>query len=161
MKRVFILTFMITLILFFTVFGLCESYIAMQNTMSKDKITSVMEGFIDKEKGEIEIHFFGKELLKFHNSEISVPYEFSAFVPPYIRVLWIALDEISPTYVGMKTRNPWLISSSQKCFALCGVRPSFCFAKKKAKCACSPQGYARSRARGWFLSIRIHIVTRC
>ena len=102
---------MITLILFFTTFGLCESYIAMQNTMSKDKITSVMEGFIDKEKGEIEIHFFGKEFLKFHNSEISVPHEFSAFVPPYIRVLWIALDEISSTSVGMKTRNPWLISS--------------------------------------------------
>ena len=102
MKRVFILTFMITLILFFTTFGLCESYIAMQNTMSKDKITSVMEGFVDKEKGEIEIHFFGKELLKFHNSEISVPHEFSAFVPPYIRVLWIALEEISPTYVWEK-----------------------------------------------------------
>lgn len=97
MRRVFTLTFMITLILFFTVFGLCESYIAIQNTTSKDKITSVMEGFVDKEKGEIEIHFFGKEFLKFPISEISVPYEFSAFVPPYIRVLWIALEKISPT----------------------------------------------------------------
>ncbi len=93
---------MITLILFFTVFGLCESYIAIQNTMSKDKITSVMEGFVDKEKSEIEIHLFGKELLKFPISEISIPYEFSAFVPPYIRVLWIALDEISPTSVWEK-----------------------------------------------------------
>ena len=55
MRRVFTLTFMITLILFFTVFGICESYIAIQNTTSKDKITSVMEGFVDKEKGEIEI----------------------------------------------------------------------------------------------------------
>lgn len=100
MRRVFTLTFMITLILFFTVFGLCESYIAIQNTTSKDKITSVMEGFVDKEKGEIEIHFFGKELLKFPISEISVPYEFSAFVPPYMRVLWITLKEISPTDVG-------------------------------------------------------------
>ncbi|MBP0958533.1 MAG: hypothetical protein J5992_00220 [Oscillospiraceae bacterium] len=97
MRRVFTLTFMITLILFFTVFGLCESYIAIQNTTSKDKITSVMEGFIDKEKGEIEIHFFGKEFLKFHTYEVSVPYEFSAFVPPYMRVLWIAIKEISPT----------------------------------------------------------------
>lgn len=100
MRRVFTLTFMITLILFFTVFGICESYIAIQNTTSKDKITSVMEGFIDKEKGEIEIHLFGKELLKFHTYEVSVPYEFSAFVPPYMRVLWIALKEISPTDVG-------------------------------------------------------------
>ncbi len=97
MRRVFTLTFMITLILFFTVFGICESYIAIQNTTSKDKITSVMEGFVDKEKGEIEIHLFGKELLKFHTYEVSVPYEFSAFVPPYMRVLWIALKEISPT----------------------------------------------------------------
>lgn len=96
---------MITLILFFTVFGLCESYIAMQNTMSKDKITSVMEGFVDKEKGEIEIHFFGKEFLKFPIFEISVPHEFSAFVPPYIRVLWIALDEISPTYVDENEKS--------------------------------------------------------
>ena len=111
MKRVFILTFMITLILFFTTFGICESYIAMQNTMSKDKITSVMEGFVDKEKGEIEIHLFGKEFLKFPIYEVSIPHKFSAFVPPYIRALWIGIEKISPTDIGMKTRNPWLISS--------------------------------------------------
>ncbi len=94
---------MITLILFFTTFGICESYIAMQNTMSKDKITSVMEGFVDKEKSEIEIHLFGKEFLKFPIYEVSIPHKFSAFVPPYIRALWIALDEISPTSVGCVT----------------------------------------------------------
>lgn len=102
MKRVFILTFMITLILFFTTFGICESYIAMQNTMSKDKITSVMEGFVDKEKGEIEIHLFGKEFLKFPIYEVSIPHKFSAFVPPYIRALWIGIEEISPTDIGEK-----------------------------------------------------------
>lgn len=100
MKRAFILTFTVTLILFFTVFGLCESYIAMQNTMSKDKITSPMEAFIDKEKNKVEIHLFGKEFLKFHTFEVSIPYEFSAFVPPYIRLLWIATKEISPTKSG-------------------------------------------------------------
>lgn len=96
MKRAFILTFMTTLILFFTAFGISESYIAMQNTTSKDKITSVMEGFIDKEKNEIEIHFLGEEFIRFPIYEISIPHEFSAFVPPYLRVLWIGIDKNIP-----------------------------------------------------------------
>ncbi len=92
-RKAFILTFSVVLILFFMVFGICESYIAMQNTLSKDKITSVSEAFIDKEKRTADIHFFGEKLFSVRLYDADIPSEFSAFVPPELRILWIATEK--------------------------------------------------------------------
>lgn len=87
-KRVFVITFSVTLILFFMTFGICESYIAMQNTMSKDKITSVSEAFINTETQTAEIHLFGKKLFSVRLYDTDIPPSVVAFVPPEIRLLW-------------------------------------------------------------------------
>ena len=92
-RKAFILTFSVVLILFFMVFGICESYIAMQNTLSKDKITSVSEAFIDKEKRTADIYFFGGKLFSLKLYDIDIPPEFSAFVSPELRILWIGIEK--------------------------------------------------------------------
>ena len=93
-RRVFFSVMFSVLICFFTLYGLSTAYINIQNTTSRDKITSAAEAFVDKEKGVAEIYVFGEKTGEIKLKKSELPEYLWATVPPEVRFLWIGAKRL-------------------------------------------------------------------
>ncbi|MGN0654690.1 MAG: hypothetical protein ACI4KD_07225 [Oscillospiraceae bacterium] len=93
-RRVFFSVMFSVLICFFTLYGLSTAYINIQNTTSRDKITSAAEAFVNKEKGTAEIYVFGKKTGEVKLKKSELPEFLWAAVPPETRFLWIGAKRL-------------------------------------------------------------------